>query len=104
MTGTLTDGQKWEGLRQGLELARRRAAGGKATVEVVYGVTSLGESKAGAGRLLELARGHWGIEVGLHYVRDVALGEGGCRAGKGGAPQILAAVRNAVVHLLEEVR
>jgi hypothetical protein len=45
-------------------------------------------------------REHWGIENELHYVRDVTLGEDGCRVRKGSAPQVLAAVRNAVIHLL----
>jgi hypothetical protein len=39
----------------------------------------------------------------LHYVRDVTLGEDGCRVRKGAAPQVLAAVRNAVIHLLAGV-
>ena len=48
----------------------------------------------------DLAREHWGIENELHYVRDVTLGEDGCRVRKGSAPQVLAAVRNTIVHLV----
>jgi len=33
----------------------------------------------------------------------VTLGEDGCRVRKGAAPQVLAAVRNAVLHLLAGV-
>ncbi len=36
-------------------------------------------------------------------MRDVTLGEDGCRVRKGSAPQVLAAVRNAVIHLLAGV-
>ena len=72
-------------------------------MEVVYGITSLQPQEAQARRLLELTRGHWGIENRLHYVRDVTLGEDGCRVRKGSAPQVLAAVRNAVIHLLAGV-
>jgi len=72
-------------------------------VEVVYGITSLTPEEADAKRLLALVRWHWGIENRLHYVRDVTLGEDGCRVRKGSAPQVLAAVRNAVVHLLAGV-
>ena len=72
-------------------------------MEVIHGITSLKEGEANAKRLLELTRGHWGIENRLHYVREVTLGEDGCRVRKGSAPQILAAVRNAVVHLLAGV-
>jgi predicted transposase YbfD/YdcC len=72
-------------------------------VEVVYGITSLKASQANAHRLLDLVRDHWRIENGLHYVRDVTLGEDACRVRKGSAPQVLAALRNAVVHLLAGV-
>ena len=103
VTGILTVHEKWPGLKQGFELTRERTVKGETTVEVVYGITSLTEEEAGAKRLLELTRGHWGIENRLHYVRDVTLGEDGCRARKGSAPQVLAAVRNAVIHLLADV-
>jgi len=95
--------QKWPGLKQGFELTRKRTIKGETTVEVIYGITSLPETEANAKRLLELTRGHWGIENRLHYVRDVTLGEDGCRVRKGSGPQVLAAVRNAVIHLLAGV-
>lgn len=81
-----------------------RVAAGKTSVEVVQGITSLGRDQADAARLLELVRGHWGIENGLHWVRDVTLGEDACRVRTGSAPQALAALRNAVVQLLAEVQ
>jgi predicted transposase YbfD/YdcC len=99
-TSLLTLHQQWPGLKQGFELTRERTIGGKTSVEVVHGITSLSAAKADAGRLLELVRGHWQIENELHWVRDVTLGEDGCRVRKGSAPQVLAALRNAVVHLL----
>jgi predicted transposase YbfD/YdcC len=102
-TSILTLGQKWPGLAQGFELQRRRTVKGKTEVQVVYGITSLGRDEADAKRLLGLARGHWGIENKLHYVRDVTLGEDGSRVRKGSAPQVLAAVRNVVIHLLAGV-
>ena len=102
-TTILTLHGKWPGLKQGFELTRRRTVKGQTTVEVVYGISSLAEAEADAKRLLGLTRGHWGIENKLHYVRDVTLGEDGCRVRKGSAPQVLAAVRNAVIHLLAGV-
>jgi predicted transposase YbfD/YdcC len=95
--------QKWRGLAQGFELVRERIEKGKASVEVVYGITSLKPHQADARRLLALIRDHWRIENCLHYVRDVTLGEDACRVRKGNAPQVLAALRNAVVHLLAGV-
>lgn len=102
-TSILTLHQKWDGLKQGFELTRTRTVKGETTVEVVYGITSLSVEQADARKLLALTRGHWQIENQLHYVRDVTLGEDGCRVRKGSAPQVLAAVRNAVIHLLSGV-
>jgi len=102
-TSILTLQQKWPGLAQGLEITRERTVQGKTTVEVVYGMTSLKPEEADAERLSGLVREHWGMENGLHYVRDVTLGEDACRVRKGSAPQVLAAVRNTVIHLLAGV-
>jgi predicted transposase YbfD/YdcC len=90
-------------LAQGFELTRERTITGKTTRETVYGITSLTAANADAARLLQINRDHWQIENGLHYVRDVTLGEDACRVRTGSAPQVLAALRNAVVHLLLDV-
>jgi predicted transposase YbfD/YdcC len=102
-TEILTVHEKWRGLKQGFELTRERTIGTQKTKEVVYGITSLSSAEANAERLLDLTRGHWRIENQLHYVRDVTLGEDASRVRKGSAPQVLAAFRNAVVHLLASV-
>lgn len=60
-------------------------------------------TRANAATLLTILRDHWRIENSLHYVRDVTLGEDMCRVRKGTAPQVLAAVRNVVIHLLADV-
>jgi hypothetical protein len=102
-TSALTLHGKWKGLEQGFELRRERTVRGETTVEVVYGITSLDEGRAGAAELLALVRDHWRIENCLHYVRDVALREDACRVRSGNAPQVLAALRNAAVHLISGV-
>jgi hypothetical protein len=102
-TTVLTLGQKWAGLKQGFEIRRERTIGGVTTVEVAHGITSLSERKADAKRLLGLTRGHWGIENGLHYVRDVTMGEDASRVRKGGAAQVMAALRNLVIFLVSVV-
>lgn len=99
-TGVLTSGRKWRGLKQGFELVRERTVKGHKTVEVAHGITSLGPERADARRLLEIVRRHWHIENKLHWVRDVTLAEDACRVRTGAAPQVLAALRNACVHLL----
>ena len=85
------------------ELERVRVLKGKTEVEVVWGITSLGRDRADAKALLARVRGHWGIENGLHYVKDETLGEDRCRVRKGNGAQALAAIRNVAVHLLEGV-
>jgi len=102
-TSILTLHERWPGLAQGVEITRERTERGRTTVEVEYGMTSLGPAAADAARVSRLVREHWGIENGLHDVRDVTLGEDACRVRKGAAPQVLAAVRNAVIHLLAGV-
>ena len=102
-TTILTKQQEWAGLKQGFELVRECTAKGKTTVEVVYGIVSLSPERADAKRILELKRGHWGIENRLHYRRDVTMGEDASRIRTGGAPQVMAALRNTVVHVLSEV-
>ena len=102
-TPSLTVNQKWKGLKQGFRLTRERTIGGQKTVEVIHGITSLSMDRANAAALLKYVRDHWRIENQLHYVRDVTLREDACRVRSGSAPQILAALRNSVVHLLAQV-
>lgn len=74
-------------------------------MELAYGVTSLTRSDASAERLLALARRHWGaIENGLHYVRDEAFGEDRSPIFRGHAPQNLAALRNASLNCLQQLK
>lgn len=101
--GDADEGPGLGGLKQGFELTRERTVKGVKTVEVVYGVTSLGPDRADAARLLALVRAHWEIENGSHYRRDVTLGEDASRIRKGSAPQVMAALRSAVIHLAQEV-
>jgi len=43
------------------------------------------------------------MENGLHYRRDVTLGEDASRIRKGVAPQVMAALRNSVMFVLKDV-
>jgi predicted transposase YbfD/YdcC len=73
---------------------------GQLSQEVVYGVSSLTASEADAARLLAIVRGHWGIESGLHYRRDVTFHEDHSRVRTGQAPQMLAAINNFVLGVI----
>jgi predicted transposase YbfD/YdcC len=81
-------------------LERIRNVGGDVSVETTLVVTSLPAKAASAEALLDVVRGHWGIESRLHFVRDVALGEDACRVRSGDAPHVFAALRNAALNLL----
>jgi predicted transposase YbfD/YdcC len=74
---------------------------GRTSQLVRYFLTSLGP-QVPARRLLRLIREHWHIENRLHYVRDVTLGEDASQVRSAAAPQVLAALRNAVLGLLRQ--
>jgi hypothetical protein len=70
---------------------------------VVEGIASLPRQRAGAQELLGLTRGHWGIENGLHGVRDGTLREDASRIRKGTATETMAILRNIVIFLFKRL-
>lgn len=102
-TTLLNEYLDWPHVGQVFELERTRLCNGQTSTEIVYGLSSLKRDDASADDLLFLQRQHWGIENGLHYVRDETLGEDRCRVRKGNGASILAALRNLTVHLLAGV-
>ncbi len=91
----------WVGAQQVLRLESAVTSKGKTTQLVRSLVTSLGPQLPPR-KLLRLVREHWHIENRLHYVRDVTLGEDASQVRSGAAPQVLAAVRNAILGLLRQ--
>ncbi len=79
---------------------REVTEGGESAVEVQYLITSVPRDRVGAATLLGWARGHWGIENRLRYVRDMTMGEDANRTRSGSGPQVLAALRNLAVSSL----
>ena len=98
---------RWPGLAQVCCLTRQRIVlgkgEGKESTETVYAITSLTAAQAGPERLLALSRDHWGIEKRLHYVRDVTCCEDQARANAGHAPQVLAALRNTALTVVQRL-
>ena len=92
-------------MKQAFRITRRRitrdreTGESKTSTEVVYGITSLSRDQADAEKLLELNRGHWGIENKLHWVRDETFGEDKSRIHTNHGPQQLATARNAAIAL-----
>jgi predicted transposase YbfD/YdcC len=66
----------------------------------VYGVTSLGLAQASPARLADLLRGHWAIENGLHYVRDVTFAEDASQVRTGSGPSVMACLPNLAIGVL----
>jgi hypothetical protein len=67
---------------------------------VVDAVTSLAHARASLARLADLLDGHWLIENGLHWVRDVTFTEDASQVRSGTAPQVMACLRNLAIGVL----
>jgi predicted transposase YbfD/YdcC len=90
----------WPGLEQAFEIRRCWQSKGIWKESIRYGVTSLPALNAIPEHVLKLKRGHWTIQNGLHYVKDVTLGEDKSTVHADNGPKIMAALRNTVVSLL----
>jgi predicted transposase YbfD/YdcC len=66
----------------------------------VYAITSLTHAQASPARLADLIRGHWTIENGLHWVRDVTFAEDASQLRTGTGPQVMACLRNLTIGVL----
>ncbi len=51
---------------------------------------------------MRVARGHWGIENGLHWVLDIAFREDDSRVRKDHAPENFAILRHIALNLLKQ--
>ena len=92
----------WPSLAQVFRIERTWEERGQTKHEVQYGITSLPPEVADASRLLALRRGHWQIENGLHYVKDVTFGEDRSLVHLGNSPAIMAMLRDASISLLRK--
>lgn len=92
----LADYSDWPYLAQAFEVIRITWQGRNVSREERYGITSAPRSDVNARALLDVVRGHWHIENGLHYRRDVSLHEDASQVRMGYAPHILACLNNAV--------
>ncbi len=100
VSSLLADYSEWPGLAQVFKVERQRTNTlGETKTKVHYGITSLPAPLADPQRLLELTRGHWGVENGLHYRRDVTLREDHSQLRMGHAPEMFAILNNIVLGL-----
>ncbi len=104
---TLNTYAAWPGLAQVYRLEReiqwwRRGVCYKTSCEVEFGITSLAPKHASPKRLLEIRRGHWGIETGSHYRRDVTLREDATRMIIGNGANVVANINNLILALIRQ--
>ena len=96
-------GAQWAGLAQVFQIEREVTRDGHVTNEVVYGITSLPAEEAEPDRVLTVVRAHWHLENRVHWRKDVTLGEDASQVRTGQAPQVLAALNNAVLAVMDRL-
>jgi predicted transposase YbfD/YdcC len=102
VSSELAEYVKWPYLGQVFEIKREWHSKGKWHSEVHLGISSLPAEIADPLRLLQLRRGHWGIENKLHWVRDAVMGEDKSTIHVGSGPQLVGAIRNTVLNVLRK--
>lgn len=92
---------RFPGVKQVLAMERTvvHKGTGEIRTEWAYAVTSLSPAQAPPAALLTVWREHWAIENKLHYVRDVTFDEDRASVWKDRIPQVMAALRNAMIGL-----
>jgi predicted transposase YbfD/YdcC len=93
----------WADVAQVFAIERDVVRNGKPTQEVVYGITSIPAEEAGPSEVLTFVRRHGELENRVHWRRDVTLGEDGCQVKQGKAAQVLAALNNGVLMLMDHL-
>jgi predicted transposase YbfD/YdcC len=94
-------GEFFPGAAQALKIVRRRRTRpGRWSVQTVYAITSLDARQADPALLACWVRGHWSIEAGLHWVRDVTFGEDHSQVRTDHGPTNLAALRTQAINAL----
>jgi len=96
----LVGSSDWPALAQVVRIERTWLEHGAHKQHLLYAITSLPPAVADADRLLALKRGHWGIENGLHYVKDVTLGENRTLIHGEQGPTVLSTLRDTAINLL----
>jgi predicted transposase YbfD/YdcC len=100
VSSELADYSAWPYLVQVFEYTRTWTAKGVTKQQVRHGITSLPATVSAPKQLAALKRGHWQVENGLHYVKDVSLGEDASQTHVGSGADVLAMVRNIAISLI----
>lgn len=96
--GYLDSENKWEKLTSIVMVEAERAVDAYREIESRYYISSL---PGDARQLLEVTRGHWGVENRVHWVLDIAFREDESRVRKGNAAENFATLRRMALNLLK---
>ena len=103
---TIAAGVEFPQARQAIQIIRRTrpvsartGRKGRWRTETVYAITDLAPHQARPDELAAWIRGHWQIENGLHWVRDVTYAEDLSQIRTGAGPQIMASLRNLAISM-----
>lgn len=104
-TTALNDYLAWPHLGQVFRIDRHVTAldGSHAYHEVAFGLTDLAPDQASAAQLGTWVRGHWRIEVQLHWERDWIYDEDRSQIRTGHGPRVMASLRNTALSLLHRL-
>lgn len=94
--GWLRERHAWPGLAAIGQVVRVREVGAKISTVTAYYLLSTALS---AERFGEVARAHWGVENGLHWVLDVTMNEDQARNRKDKGPENIALLRRLALNL-----
>ena len=94
--GWLHEQHAWPGLAAIGRVVRTRETAAKTSSETAYYLLS---APLSAERFGAVARAHWGVENGLHWVLDVTMNEDQARNRKDHGPQNLALLRRLALNL-----
>jgi predicted transposase YbfD/YdcC len=94
--GWLQDQHAWPGLKAIGKVVRTRETSTQTSTETAYYLLS---TSLPAVRFGEMARAHWGVENGLHWVLDVTMSEDQARSHKDHGPRNIALLRRLALNL-----
>jgi predicted transposase YbfD/YdcC len=92
----LQERHAWPGLAAIGKMIRTREIGDKSTTETSYYLLS---APLSAERFAQVARAHWSVENGLHWVLDVTMNEDQARHCKDHGPENIALLRRLALNL-----
>jgi predicted transposase YbfD/YdcC len=88
---------EWCGLERFVRCTRWGTRQGHAYERTGYYISDLGLT---AEQFARGIREHWGVENGLHWVKDKVFGEDSCRIRLGSGPEVMSLLRNLAIWAL----